>query len=94
MHSFTASEAKVQFGELISQAMREPVSITKNGRPKVVVISWEEYSEIEALRLQVLRARLERSIAQAERGELYDIDDVFSELSEAELAKAGGQQQG
>lgn len=43
MHSFTASEAKIQFGEVISKAMREPVSITKNGRPKVVVISYEDF---------------------------------------------------
>jgi prevent-host-death family protein len=89
MNSFTASEAKVQFGELISQAMREPVSITKNGRPKVVVMSWEDYNEIEALKLRYLRAILTHSIAQAERGELHDIDDVFSELTPDELGKAG-----
>lgn len=62
MNSFTASEAKVQFGELLSQAMREPVSITKNGRPKAVVMSWEDYSQIEVLKMQHLRATLMSSI--------------------------------
>lgn len=94
MNSFTASEAKVQFGELLSQAMREPVSITKNGRPKAVLMSWEDYSKIEALKVQHLRATLARSIEQAERGELHDSDDVFSPLMADELAKAGIKAQG
>lgn len=85
MYSFTASEAKVQFGELISKAMREPVSITKNGRPKVVVMSYEDFNAIEVLKLEHLKASLANSIAQAERGELHDIDDVFSDLTEDEL---------
>lgn len=89
MNSFTASEAKVQFGELLSQAMREPVSITKNGRPKAVIMSWEDYNQIEALKVLHLRATLARSIEQAERGELYDIDDVFSDLTTDELTRAG-----
>lgn len=36
MNSFTASEEKMHFGELLSQAMREPISISKivvRGRP-------------------------------------------------------------
>ncbi|MBE5254474.1 type II toxin-antitoxin system Phd/YefM family antitoxin [Mixta mediterraneensis] len=88
MNNFTASEAKMQFGELLSQAMREPVSITKNGRPKAVMMSWENYSQIEALKVQHLRATLARSVEQAERGELYNTDEVFSPLTADELAKA------
>lgn len=88
MHSFTASEAKIQFGELISRAMREPVSITKNGRPTVVVMAYEDYAEIVTFKLQHLRAILARSVAQAERGELHDIDDVFNELTADEIAQA------
>ncbi|WNN46704.1 type II toxin-antitoxin system prevent-host-death family antitoxin [Winslowiella toletana] len=42
MNSFTASEAKVQFGERLSQAMRDHVSITKNCCPKAVMMSWEK----------------------------------------------------
>ena len=88
MNNFTASEAKMQFGELLSQAMREPVSITKNGRPKAVMMSWENYSQIEALKVQHLRATLARSVEKAERGELYNTDEVFSPLTADELAKA------
>ncbi|KFK94700.1 MULTISPECIES: type II toxin-antitoxin system Phd/YefM family antitoxin [unclassified Serratia (in: enterobacteria)] len=90
MHSFTASEAKIQFGEVISKAMREPVSITKNGRPKVVVMSYEDFNAFEELKRQNLKAVLAKSIAQAERGQLHDLDDVFSDLTPDELKQAEG----
>ncbi|WP_455864189.1 type II toxin-antitoxin system Phd/YefM family antitoxin [Pantoea agglomerans] len=89
MHSFTASEAKIQFGELISKAQREPVSITKNGRPKVVVMSIEDFHDYEQLKLMKLRAIVAESIVQSERGELHSIDDVFSDLTEEEIKHAG-----
>lgn len=90
MYSFTASEAKIQFGEVISKAMREPVSITKNGRPTVVVMSYEDFNAIEELKLQNLKLILAKSIAQAENGQLHDMDDVFSDLTPDELEQARG----
>lgn len=90
MHSFTASEAKILFGEVISKAMREPVSITKNGRPTVVVMSYEDFNAIEELKLQNLKLTLAKSIAQAENGQLHDMDDVFSDLTPDELNQPGG----
>lgn len=39
MICFTANQAKTQFGEMMAKAQREPVSITKNGKPSVVVMS-------------------------------------------------------
>jgi len=90
MHSFTASEAKILFGEVISKAMREPVSITKNGRPAVVVMSYEDFNAIEELKLQNLKLILAKSITQAENGQLHDMDDVFSDLTPDELNPPGG----
>ena len=43
----TANQAKTQFGELIMTAQREPVSVTKNGRPKAVVMSQEAFDEMK-----------------------------------------------
>jgi prevent-host-death family protein len=80
MTSFTANQAKTQFGEMITKAQREPISITKNGKPSVVVMSGEDYNEFEALKLQSLRAKLAQSIAQAEAGQLHEGDQVFDEL--------------
>ncbi|ROP50080.1 prevent-host-death family protein [Enterobacter sp. BIGb0383] len=80
MFSFTANQAKTQFGELLAKAQREPISITKNGKPSVVVMSIEDYQAYEELKLQQLRDRLAHSIAQAEAGHVHDGDKVFDEL--------------
>lgn len=48
MYSFTANEAKTQFGDVLNKAQREPVHITKNGRPSVVVISAEDFENMKA----------------------------------------------
>lgn len=80
MFSFTANQAKTQFGELLAKAQREPISITKNGKPSVVVMSIEDYQAYEELKLQQLRDRLAHSVAQAEAGQVHDGDKVFDEL--------------
>ncbi|MCT4704871.1 type II toxin-antitoxin system Phd/YefM family antitoxin [Enterobacteriaceae bacterium H11S18] len=80
MISFTANQAKTQFGEMIAKAQREPVSITKNGKPSVIVMSIADYNAIEELKLQNLREKLARSVAQLEAGDLHDGEAVFDEL--------------
>lgn len=80
MHSFTANEAKTQFGEMINKALREPISITKNGKATVVVMSVDDFNAYENLKLENLRIRLQHSISQANAGQLHDGDQVFDEL--------------
>lgn len=46
MKSVSAREAKNRFGYLIDIARQEPISITKHGRPVVVVLSVEEYERL------------------------------------------------
>lgn len=48
MYIFTANEAKTQFGDVLNKAQREPVHITKNGRPSVVVVSAEDFENMKA----------------------------------------------
>ena len=43
MKTFTALEAKNRFGKVIDAAQREPVTVTRQGRPSVVILSAEEY---------------------------------------------------
>jgi prevent-host-death family protein len=43
MKSFSATEAKNRFGDLLSEATREPVSIEKNGRVVAVVVPAMDY---------------------------------------------------
>ena len=43
MKTFTALEAKNRFGQVIDAAQREPVTVTRQGRPSVVIVSADEY---------------------------------------------------
>ena len=61
MKSVTALEAKNRFGEVMETAQRQPVSITRNGRPSVVMISAESY----ARRQRVARERLRHAMQRA-----------------------------
>ena len=47
--TFNAKEAKNNFGRLLDEARRVPVTIKKNGRKVAVILSLEEYNFLEAL---------------------------------------------
>ena len=49
----TESEFQRAFGALTEQALREPVTITKDGRDHVVVVSAQEYSRLKRRDRQV-----------------------------------------
>ena len=46
---FNAKEAKNNFGRLLDEARRVPVTIKKNGRKVAVILSLEEYNFLETL---------------------------------------------
>ncbi|MBQ0534725.1 type II toxin-antitoxin system Phd/YefM family antitoxin [Providencia huaxiensis] len=85
METIPAQVAKNQFGDLLMKVQRTPVEISKHGKRVAVVISPDEYDQLMQLKLQSLKAVLAESIAQAERGELHSIDDVFAPLTMDEL---------
>lgn len=80
MQTLTANEAKTQFGNLLLMAQREPVQINRNGKPVAVVISAQEYAEIDSLKRQLLKAKLERAKQDIDHGRLTDGDDYFRQL--------------
>ena len=55
MNSITSTQAKQEFGNLIMRSQIKPISVTKNGKPVVVILSETEY---QAMKLQNLRAAL------------------------------------
>lgn len=91
MEVIPAQLAKNQFGDLLMKVQREPVEISKHGKRVAVVISPEEYDQFALLKLQSLKAILAESIAQADRGELHSIDDVFAPFT---VNEPEGQAQG
>jgi len=80
MHILTANEAKTQFGDLLRKAQREPVQITRNGKP--VAVTAEDYEQIEAMKLQLLQMKIQRSQHDMAIGNAVDGETFFSELLE------------
>jgi len=80
MESLSANEAKTQFGDLLLKAQQAPIQINKNGKPVAVVISINEYEHMEALKLSVLKARVEAARVQIGRKGAADGESFFDEL--------------
>lgn len=58
MQKFSAYEAKQNFGRIIDQALQAPVSVTKHGRPSVVITSQADYQELLDLKREILKAEV------------------------------------
>lgn len=61
MKTYSALDAKNRLGELIEAAQRQPIGITRNGRPSVVVISAESYARRQRMARERLRAGMQRA---------------------------------
>jgi prevent-host-death family protein len=46
MHTMTSLEAQNNFGSLIDRSQREPVLITRRGRPVSVLLSFDDFGEM------------------------------------------------
>jgi prevent-host-death family protein len=78
MRTVSAKVAKNRFGELLMDAQREAVIIEKNGRPVAVVRSYDEWAEIERMKLEWLKAAVAEADAAVARGEVEVIEDAKS----------------
>lgn len=79
----TEREFQAEFGTLTEQALREPVTVTKDGRDHVVVVSAEEYARLKRRDRQVgLTAELPEEWIEAVRK--AKVPDEFAHLN-AEL---------
>ena len=74
MTKMSANRAKARFGELLDMARREPVTIEKHGRPVAVVLSTEEYKELQALKMSQLRAEIDIGLVALEQGDFVEVD--------------------
>lgn len=64
MRIMTSVEAQNHFGELIDAAQREPVTITRRGRPVAYVVSQQEYDELTK-RLAINQSQVDIEKAKA-----------------------------
>ncbi|KGT87879.1 type II toxin-antitoxin system Phd/YefM family antitoxin [Enterobacter cancerogenus] len=80
MYLLSANEAKTQFGDMLLKAQREPVQISRNGKPVAVVISAEEFQAIELMKQQFLQEKIARSREDVANGRLTDGETFFNQL--------------
>ena len=57
METYSSTDAKREFGEVLTKSQRGPVSVTRNGKPIAVILSNVDYEE---MKLRTLRAELIR----------------------------------
>ncbi len=82
METLTSNQAKTQFGDLLLKVQRNPVGITRNGKPVAVMLSAEDYAAIESLKMELLQQSLQRSLSDIEAGRVRDGDSFLTGLIE------------
>ncbi|WP_341789015.1 MULTISPECIES: type II toxin-antitoxin system prevent-host-death family antitoxin [unclassified Rickettsia] len=80
MEQLNATEAKREFGELLIKAQVEPISIIKNGKPVAVIISNNEFKELEAFKEQFLKIAIAEGINDISQGKIHSHKSVFDSL--------------
>ena len=81
MQSFTANQAKTQFGQFLDTAQREPVQVMKHDRVVGVMVSAKDYEAMRLFYADRLQHRLAQSAQWAEAAGLTEnkLDELLSE---------------
>ncbi|GLS37187.1 hypothetical protein GCM10010869_27800 [Mesorhizobium tianshanense] len=83
--TLSAGEFQDRVGEALDRSLSQPVLITKHGRPRKVVLSYDEYERLRARDRRVVRAEdlTDEDIAAIEASEMAPGYEHFNaELSE------------
>jgi len=80
MFTLTANDAKRNFGELLLNAQREPVKISKNSKDTVVVMSIRDYEEIETMKAEYLKHCFESAKQDLAKGNVLDGQSFLNAL--------------
>ena len=80
MITLTANDAKRNFGELLLNAQREPVKISKNSKDTVVVMSIRDYEDIEAMKAEYLKHCFESAKQDLAKGNVLDGQSFLNAL--------------
>lgn len=78
MRSISAIDAKNRFGQLLDAAQREPVTVTKKGRPAVVVLSIDDFERMSGIARQRFLDTIGEMHKEAEARDLTE--EVLGEL--------------
>ena len=80
MQTFTANQAKTQFGQFLDTAQREPVQVMKHDRVVGVMVSAKDYEAMRTFYADRLQHRLAQSAALSEAAGLTPtkLDELLS----------------
>ena len=83
MQTFSANEAKTQFGHFIDVAQREPVRVVRRDRVVGVMVSAQDYEAMREFYANRLQHTLAGTAMQAERAGLTPelLEDLLREES-------------
>ncbi len=80
MNTLTANDAKRNFGELLLNAQREPIKISKNNKDAVVVMSIRDYEELEAMKVDYIKHCFENAKRDLAQNNIVDGKDFLDTL--------------
>ena len=91
MKTYTANDAKQSFGLVIDEALQEPVTITRHGRPVVVMTSEAQYKELIKLKEEKLKAEVQKGFYELDNGEFSDMNalEIAEEILKEYKSKKG-----
>jgi prevent-host-death family protein len=80
MKTYTATEAKNKFGQLLDDAQRGPVRIEKHGRSSSYIISEADYEIVQAQKERALKDILDESQRDIDAGRTIPAEIVHEEI--------------
>lgn len=80
MNTLTANDAKRNFGELLLNAQREPIKISKNSKDAVVVMSIKDYEELETMKAEYVKHCFESAKEDLAQGNVVDGETFLNAL--------------
>ncbi len=75
-----AAEAKTNFGALLEKVQREPLMISKKGRPVAVLMSMDEFETHQRIKLEQLRREVRAGLADLEAGRVVSGPEAFEAM--------------
>lgn len=82
MDSLPASDAKREFGEVLMRVQKEPLGISRNGKPVAVVMSATDFEELQAIKETWLKAELQKALDSRKCGQVVDGKTALSRLKQ------------
>jgi prevent-host-death family protein len=80
METLTAQEARVRFGDLLIKSQKNPVQITRSGKPISVIMSADDYEIVEVMKMRYLKEKLIHAKDDIDNGRVVEGPAFFDDL--------------